>query len=73
MRYILDGKVYDTEKSEAITSDKSKIFWRTEKGNYFFTWKGMEEGITLSREDAIKEIGKVDPNVAIAEFDLEWG
>lgn len=47
MKHIIDGKIYDTEKSEFLGSyiffDKYERLYRTAKGNYF-----LEFGALLS-------------------------
>ena len=58
MKYIMDGKIYDTETSEVILIYKIRnVLYKTKKGNYFNLKVLPNMTITnVVSEDTVKKI-----------------
>lgn len=56
MRRIIDGKMYDTDKSEIVYIDEmnDRVFYRTKKGTYFVLYKNGE--MRIKNENFLKEL-----------------
>lgn len=63
MKEIVDGKLWDTDKSKKICDLSNLIhsIWKTQKGNLFLVNDAMSK-ITNTNQKEVKEIlGKEDP------------
>lgn len=58
MKYIMDGKIYNTETSEIILIYKiCNVLYKTKKGNYFNIQELPDRTITnVVSEDTVKKI-----------------
>lgn len=71
MRKVINGKLYDTDKSEVIYIDQmtKRAVCRTEKGSYFILYSNNQ--IVPKTEDEIKEyIGLHDADLYIELFGM---
>lgn len=71
MRQIIDGKLYDTDKSKHLCSFYNHSIYRAEKGALFMTCNANSsmEQISNTNEDEIKKaIGKFCPDTYIELF-----
>ena len=73
MKKIIKGVLYDTDNAELlytyVSFRKRKLYYRTEKGNYFCVYSNKE--IQPMTEDEFKEfIGEVDPDKYIELFGM---
>ncbi|MBR2493283.1 MAG: hypothetical protein IKB64_07495 [Paludibacteraceae bacterium] len=73
MKKIIKGVLYDTDKAELlytyVSFRKRKLYYRTEKHNYFCVYSNKE--IQPMTEDEFKEfIGEVDPYKYIELFGM---
>jgi len=73
MKKIIKGVLYDTDKAELLYTyvqfRKRKMYYRTEKLNYFCVYSNKE--IVPMTEDEFKEfIGEVDPDKYIELFGM---
>lgn len=55
MKQIIDGKLYDTDKSDRIYTDnnKNRVWYRTQNGSYFIRLGNGE--LTPVSEEHVKE------------------
>lgn len=58
MKYIMDGKIYDTDTSEIILIYEIRnVLYKTKKGNYFNVQELPDRTITnVVSEDTVKKI-----------------
>jgi hypothetical protein len=69
MKKVVNGKLYDTDKSQKLFTDPmtKRIIYRTEKGSYFILYPNKE--LVPKTEDEIKEyIGLHDADLYIRLF-----
>lgn len=69
MKKIVNGKIYDTEKSELVYTeqDTQRKLYRTQKGAWFRCYKNGEV-VPIDEETAMEYLGRVDVDKYIEYF-----
>ena len=74
MKKIVNGKLYDTEKAEVVTTSGPKefreILYRTKKNRYFLykNFAGIESLKPMTDDEAYSYLCEHDPDEAIKNF-----